>query len=55
MFVRPSAEDLALLATLIDEGKLSVDVAQTFPLDEASEAYRVLAEGHVRGKIVLTP
>lgn len=55
VFVRPSAEDLALLATLIDEGKLSVDVAQTFPLDEASEAYRVLAEGHVRGKIVLTP
>ena len=55
VFVRPSAEDLAVLATLIDEGKLSVDLAETFPFEQAAQAYQILAEGHVRGKIVLTP
>ena len=54
VFVRPSAEDLAVLAT-IDEGKLSVDLAETFPSKQAAQAYQILAEGHVRGKIVLTP
>jgi NADPH:quinone reductase-like Zn-dependent oxidoreductase len=55
IFVRPSADDLGYLAKLIDEGKLAVDVGQTFTFDDAVAAYDVLENGHVRGKIVLVP
>ena len=55
VFVRPSASDLAELARLIDTNELAIDLAGTYSFDEAAEAYRTLAEGHVRGKIVLTP
>ena len=55
VFVRPSAADLTELARLIDDGSLVVDVAATYPFAEAAAAYRQLEEGHVRGKIVLTP
>ena len=55
VFVRPSPADLAELARLIDAGQLAVDLAATYSFDQASEAYQVLEQGHVRGKIVLTP
>ena len=48
-----SAAVLAELAGLIDAGELEVPVAATFPLAEVRDAYRLLAQGHVRGKIVL--
>ena len=50
-----SASVLAELADLIAAGQLEIPVAATFPLGEVQEAYRLLAEGHVRGKIVLIP
>jgi NADPH:quinone reductase-like Zn-dependent oxidoreductase len=49
-----SAANLAELAGLIAEGQLEVPVAATFPLSEVQDAYRRLASGHIRGKIVLT-
>ena len=55
VFVRPSPAQLAEIAALIDAGKLQVDVAATYPFDEAVAAYRRLKDGHVRGKLVLTP
>ena len=55
VFVRPSAPDLEHLARLIDDEELSIDIAQTFTFHDAAEAYRLLEEGHVRGKIVLKP
>lgn len=55
VFVRPSPDDLSALATLIDAGDIRVDVADTYPFDQAAKAYRRLEEGHVRGKVVLTP
>lgn len=55
VFVRPSSAGLAELAGLIDAGQLSVDVAGTYPLDQAVAAYERLQEGHVRGKLVLVP
>lgn len=55
VFVRPSSADLAELAQLIDGGHLVVDVAGTYPFDEAVTAFRRLMDGHVRGKVVLTP
>jgi NADPH:quinone reductase-like Zn-dependent oxidoreductase len=50
-----SAANLAELAGLIADGKLEVPVAATFPLSEVQDAYRQLAGGHIRGKIVLVP
>jgi NADPH:quinone reductase-like Zn-dependent oxidoreductase len=50
-----SAATLAELAGLIDAGKLEVPIAATFPLDQVRDAYRLLEQGHTRGKIVLIP
>lgn len=36
-----------------DSGKLRVQVAETFPLEQAAEAHRRLEEGHTQGKLVL--
>jgi NADPH:quinone reductase-like Zn-dependent oxidoreductase len=49
-----SAATLAELAGLIAEGRLEVPIAATFPLGDVQDAYRRLADGHIRGKIVLT-
>jgi NADPH:quinone reductase-like Zn-dependent oxidoreductase len=53
VFVRPDPTDLAALASLVDDGRVTVPIARTFPLAEAADAHRLSAEGHTRGKIVL--
>ena len=53
-FCRPDAAQLATLAGWVDEGSLRVDVGRTLPLTEAAEAQRLLEQGAVTGKIVLT-
>ena len=50
-----SATVLAELAALIAVGDLEVPIAAVFPLDGVRDAYRRLATGHIRGKIVLVP
>ncbi|HME03689.1 MAG TPA: NADP-dependent oxidoreductase [Solirubrobacteraceae bacterium] len=50
-----SAEVLAELARLIEEGELEVPIAHAYPLDQVQDAYRELEARHTRGKIVLTP
>ena len=40
-------------ATLVEQGKLSLPVQQTFALEQAGEAERVSQEGHVSGKLVV--
>ena len=52
--VEPDYCALESLAALVDAGKLTVTVDETFPLDQAAEAHRRLEEGQARGKIVLT-
>lgn len=54
VFVRPDVDDLAALAALVDDGRVSVEVAATFPLAEAADAWRLSQDGHTRGKIVIT-
>ena len=44
---------LAVLARLLDAGDLSVSVAGVLPFDRLAEAQRLVASGHVRGRIVL--
>jgi NADPH:quinone reductase-like Zn-dependent oxidoreductase len=50
-----SADVLAELAQLIAAGELEIPIAATFPLAQVQDAYRELASGHIRGKIVLVP
>jgi len=44
---------LAEIGELIEFGRFSLPIAQTFPLAEVAEAHRVSESGHVRGKLVL--
>jgi NADPH:quinone reductase-like Zn-dependent oxidoreductase len=47
------AGTLGELAALVAAKELEIPIAQTFPLSEVRSAYRQLAKGHLRGKIVL--
>lgn len=53
VWVRPDPEALAELADLAARGEIRVEVAETFDLDHAADAYRALETGHTRGKIVV--
>jgi NADPH:quinone reductase-like Zn-dependent oxidoreductase len=44
---------IAEIGPLIESGRFSLPVAQTFPLAETAEAHRVGEAGHGRGKLVL--
>lgn len=48
--------DIAEVASLIADRKVSLTIAQTYPfeLDEIRKAYQQLMGGHTRGKIVIT-
>ena len=50
-----SASVLTELAGLVAAGQLEIPIAAVFPLAEVQDAYRRLAQGHIRGKIVLVP
>lgn len=53
VWVRPDSGQLAELAQLVVDGKLRIERAGTYPLDQAVEAFRQLEGGHTRGKIVV--
>jgi len=50
---RSRAEDVATVGALIAEGVITPAVDRTFRLDQAAVAVRYLADGLVRGKIVV--
>ncbi|MEV8181737.1 NADP-dependent oxidoreductase [Specibacter sp. NPDC078692] len=54
VWVRPDASELERLSLLVEDGTLSVDVAQTFPMQDAAQAFEASMSGHGTGKIVLT-
>ncbi|WP_284985240.1 NADP-dependent oxidoreductase [Arthrobacter sp. fls2-241-R2A-172] len=54
MWVTPVGAELQELSELVDQHKLKVEVAQTFPLAQSAEAFRLNMEGHTRGKVVVT-
>lgn len=54
LFVRPEREHLDALRALADDGRLRVEVSETFPLDKIADAHRASEEGHTRGKIAVT-
>jgi NADPH:quinone reductase-like Zn-dependent oxidoreductase len=48
------ASDLEALAELVEADKVRPVIDRTYSLIEAPDAVRYLAEGHPRGKIVVT-
>ena len=51
--VKPN-QDLALMKELIEAGKVKPVIDRRYPLGETAEAFRYFAEGHARGKVVIT-
>jgi NADPH:quinone reductase-like Zn-dependent oxidoreductase len=41
------------LAELVDSGKIKTQIDKVFPIDQASEAFKYLSEGHPRGKVIV--
>ena len=52
--VRSNGSQLAQLGRLLNAGTVRVAIDSTFPLAEARRAHERAAQGHLRGKIVLT-
>ncbi|GAB2670971.1 NADP-dependent oxidoreductase [Kribbella swartbergensis] len=55
IFVHANRAELAELVQLTDTGAISARVADTYPLQDAAAAYKRLAKGGVRGRLVLLP
>jgi NADPH:quinone reductase len=53
--VEPDGGQLAELVTLAEQGKLTLRVAQTHPLQDVALAHARLEKGSVRGRLVLAP
>jgi len=51
--VEPDGPALTRIAELIDAGKVSVQVEEVFPLEQAAQAHAHGEGGHTRGKLVL--
>lgn len=47
-------KDLGLIKELIEAGKVKPVVDRHYKLSDAAEAYRYFAQGHARGKVVVT-
>lgn len=54
VWVRPDGERLAQLLAEVAEGRLSVDIDRSFPLEQVAEAFALSREGGARGKLVIT-
>jgi NADPH:quinone reductase-like Zn-dependent oxidoreductase len=52
--IKTSKQDLATLGDLAQTEKIMPVIARTYKLSDAPEAMRYLAEGHARGKLVVT-
>jgi len=54
IFADLSKDDLATLAGLMQEGKVTPVIDRTYKLSDAAEALRYLEQGHARGKVIVT-
>ncbi len=50
---KPNTDRLTVLARMIDDRRLTVQVQEVLPLEQAAHALKRVKAGHVRGKIVL--
>lgn len=49
----PKQEDLMVLKSLAEAGKVKPVIDKRYPLNETAQALRYLGEGHARGKVIL--
>ncbi len=54
MVVTVKRKQLAQIAQLIVEKKVRVEIAKIFPLERIQAAHKLVENGHVRGKVLLT-
>lgn len=54
LFAKASAKDSEYLAELVAQGKIKPAIERVVPLEEAVEAFHYVANGHARGKVVVT-
>jgi NADPH:quinone reductase-like Zn-dependent oxidoreductase len=54
-FIHANRQDLEELVRLVEAGVISTRVADTYRLEEATVAYKRVAAGGVRGRVVLLP
>jgi len=54
IFVKMNHSDLAILANLLEAGKMPPVIDRSYPLSETAEALRYLEIGHAHGKVVIT-
>jgi NADPH:quinone reductase-like Zn-dependent oxidoreductase len=52
--MKPDTKDLTYVKELIEAGKVTPVIDKSYPLSELPEAFRYYAEGHSRGKVVVT-
>jgi NADPH:quinone reductase-like Zn-dependent oxidoreductase len=55
LWVRPNGAKLAEVAALAEQGVLTVEIAETFPLEKAAAAFDASRTHHTRGKLVIVP
>lgn len=53
LFMHPSSAELAELAALVDEGKLTPVIDRVFPFEEVGAAFAYLESGRAKGKVVV--
>ncbi|MGE3262957.1 MAG: NADP-dependent oxidoreductase [Bacteriovoracia bacterium] len=53
VFVEPSGNQLAKIATLVESGKIKPVVDRVFPMNQVKEAFSYVALGRTKGKVVL--
>jgi len=51
---KTNQKDLVFMGELLDAGKVVPVIDHCYPLSEVPEAIRYLAEGHAKGKVVIT-
>jgi NADPH:quinone reductase-like Zn-dependent oxidoreductase len=54
LVAKPSSDDLAYLAGLVNSGQLTPMIDREYELSDLPEALRYLGSGQARGKLVVT-
>lgn len=52
---RPDARELDRLSTRVEQGKLEINIAATYPMERVADAFAASMTATAGGKIVLTP
>lgn len=54
MVAEDRTDDMAYLASLVEQGTLSPMIDRCYPLEDTADAFRYIGQGHARGKILIT-